>query len=288
MAKPRKEHSANPGAAIRLTAREADVPEVWNNPARGNPASRRGPQTARQSMQKYRFGDFELDLDAFELRLRGEPVKLERRPLDLLVLLVRQPGRMVPREEIVAALWPPKVIIDFDSGLNTLVRKVRNALDDASDEPKFIETVPGRGYRFVAPVEPVTQHVAESVAPAARRAKPWRSTRAAAALVLLLAAGAAVLAWFTVELDPEPTRIAVLPFENLTGDDALAYLASGLAEDTSTSLAQIDPANLRVIGLSARPLPDPALSIDEIRARLGVDFAVTSSLRLEQTRVRVT
>lgn len=116
------------------------------------------PQQANDGlgpMRQYRFGDFELDLDAFELRRRGESLKLERRPLDLLALLVQNAGRLVSREEIIAALWPPKIIIDFDSGLNTLVRKVRNVLDDSSEEPKFIETVPGRGYRFVAPVEPV-------------------------------------------------------------------------------------------------------------------------------------
>jgi TolB-like protein/DNA-binding winged helix-turn-helix (wHTH) protein/cytochrome c-type biogenesis protein CcmH/NrfG len=248
-------------------------------------------------MQKYRFSEFELDLDAFELRLRGEPVKLERRPLDLLVLLVRQPGRMVPREEIVASLWPPNVIIDFDSGLNTLVRKVRNALGDSSEEPKFIETVPGRGYRFVAPVtphlatpqpEPATPVPPASIEVPSVRSR--RSTRALGSLVLLLALVAGALAWFIIGTEREraPVRIAVLPFENLTGDDELAYLASGLAEDTSTSLAQIDPTNLRVIGVSARPAANPALSVAEVGNAFGVDYVVMSSLRLDRSRIRVT
>ena len=104
------------------------------------------------TMSTYRFDEFELDLDAGQLRLRGEPVRLERRPFDLLALLVTNPGRLHTREEIIAALWPEKVIIDFDAGLNTLVRKVRHALGDSPEAPRYIETVPARGYRFAAPV----------------------------------------------------------------------------------------------------------------------------------------
>jgi pentatricopeptide repeat protein len=253
-------------------------------------------------MQTYRFGDFELDLAAFELRLRGEPVKLERRPLDLLVLLVKQPGRMVPREEIIAALWPPKVIIDFDSGLNTLVRKVRNALGDSSEAPKFVETVPGRGYRFIAPVVTVAETppklasepppsepaVPSHAAVIAQTAPRWRLSPITALASLLVVAAVALLAWLVMDNEPGPARIAVLPFENLTGDEGLAYLASGLAEDTSTTLAQIDPDNLRVIGVAAHAPAQPALPIAEIGGTLGVDLVVMSSLRLDRTRIRVT
>jgi TolB-like protein/DNA-binding winged helix-turn-helix (wHTH) protein/tetratricopeptide (TPR) repeat protein len=249
-------------------------------------------------MQTYRFGDFELDLESFELKQSGQRVKLERRPLDLLALLVKQSGHMVPRDELVAALWASNVIIDFDSGLNTLVRKVRAALGDSSEAPRFIETVPGRGYRFVAPVEVFTESEPppRTAAPAAsnsdtpsaaQSAGHWRPWLLAASLALLLSAGA-VLAWHYVDTQPAPTRIAVLPFENLTGDEELTYLASGLAEDTSTSLAKIDLDNVRVIGVSTRALVDPALSIAEIGDRLGVDFVVLSSLRLDRTRLRVT
>jgi DNA-binding winged helix-turn-helix (wHTH) protein len=105
------------------------------------------------SLQSYRFGEFELDPDARKLRLRGEPVRLERRPFDLLVLLVTAQGRVVTRDDIIAKLWPPNVIIDFDAGVNTLVLKARSALGDASEEPVFIETVAGYGYRFIAPLE---------------------------------------------------------------------------------------------------------------------------------------
>ena len=263
--------------------------------------------------QTYRFGEFELDPAAFELRRNGQPVKLERRPFDLLALLVRQPGRVVPRDEIIAALWPANVIVDFDSGLNTLVRKVRNALEDSPDDPRFIETVQGRGYRFVAPLRDATGVVAGAtaaiVAPAdakpatavpaglatademrsdAPPARPRRRSWIAAALALLVVAVVAGAAWLASRPQAEPTRIAVLPFENLTGDDRLAYLASGLAEDTSTSLSQIDLANLRVVGVAGRTPVGPALSVAELGERLGVDLLVQSSLRLDGSRIRVT
>lgn len=237
-------------------------------------------------MQIYSFGEFELDVDAQQLRLRGKPVHLERRPLDLLILLVVQHGRMVPREDIIAALWPTNVIIDFDSGLNTLVRKVRNALGDSTDDPRFVETVPGRGYRFAAPLVTSTNTELEQPAtPAAKRPFPL----AMALLTLVLIVAGTVSTWHTNNDESGPTRIAVLPFENLTGSDELAYMASGIAEETSMSLTRIDLPNLSVIGaVSTRALAGTAMSLQQIAHELGVDYIVSSSLRLENSRIRVT
>ncbi|WP_405232537.1 tetratricopeptide repeat protein [Lentisalinibacter salinarum] len=241
-------------------------------------------------MQTYRFGEFELDLEAQQLRLRGEPVHLERRPFGLLVMLVTRAGRVVTRDDIVAALWPSNVVIDFDSGVNTLVRKVRHALGDTADTPRFIETVSGRGYRFVAPVTgpepapgPPAGSVASPVVPRRRIAWP------VAALVLLVAVVAGYLAWQSFGTGSAATRIAVLPFDNLTGEESLAYLASGLTEETTTSLAQIDLPELSVVGVvSAQAFVREGLSLEAIGEELGVDYVVTSSLRLERPRIRLT
>jgi TolB-like protein/DNA-binding winged helix-turn-helix (wHTH) protein/Flp pilus assembly protein TadD len=236
--------------------------------------------------QTYRFAEFELDLDAQQLRAHGQPLRLERRPLDLLVMLVQRRGRLVGREEIIAALWPNNVIIDFDSGLNTLVRKVRNTLGDSSEAPRFIETVPGRGYRFVAPIE--APAAADQAAAQPVVAMPWWRSRLGVALMLavLLAGG---LAWRYMVSEPEQARIAILPFENLTGDPQLGYLASGIAEETNLSLARTDLPNLTVIGVvSARALAASDLPLPTIGRQLGVDFIVTSSLRLDGSRIRVT
>ncbi len=240
-------------------------------------------------MQCYRFAQFELDLDAQKLKCNGELVHLERRPFDLLVLLVTAEGRMVTRNDIIAKLWPPKVIIDFDSGVNTLVRKVRNALGDSSENPVFIETVAGRGYRFIAPLleAPETALPAEPVLVAAppRRRTPLIITAVVAAIVVV----SAILIQWPDEPVPEKTRIAVLPLENLTGDANLDFMASGIAEETSIALANIDLPDLSVIGLiSARALINSDVSLPQYGRELGVDFFVLSSLRLEGRRMRVT
>ena len=234
-------------------------------------------------MQVYRFGEFELDLDAFELKLPGKAVKLERRALDLLALLVKQPNRLVPREEIIAALWPPNVVIDFDSGLNTLVRKVRTALGDSSDSPRYIETVPGRGYRFVAPVVTLSEGspTPTPTTPPTSRGR-WRFVAAAVALL------AVAVMWLIAGRNTGPIRIAVLPFENLSGDAKLEYLASGLAEETGYALARLEGGDLRVVNVPSSAGAGSRLSLHDIGEKAGIDLAVQGSIRVDGERIRVT
>jgi TolB-like protein/DNA-binding winged helix-turn-helix (wHTH) protein/Flp pilus assembly protein TadD len=237
----------------------------------------------------YRFGDFELDLDAHLLRRGTERLRLERRPFELLVMLVQNQGRLVSRDEIVAALWPGNVIIDFDSGLNTLVRKIRNVLADSADQPLYIETVPGNGYRFIAEVTKPTAAEVTTLEPATS-SRPWRPLRfavwlTAAALVVV----GATVAWRSIVAPPQPVRIAILPFENLTGDERLGYLGSGIAEETNISLAAIDLPNISVIGItSTAAMARSETSLQTIGNELGVDYVVLSSLRLEEPRIRLT
>jgi TolB-like protein/DNA-binding winged helix-turn-helix (wHTH) protein/Flp pilus assembly protein TadD len=242
----------------------------------------------------YRFGDFELDLGAHQLRLRGKPVRLERRPFELLVLLVSRHGLLVSRDEIIESLWPSKVVIEFDTGLNTLVRKVRQALGDSSGTPAYIETVAGVGYRFIAPVTQADT-TAGTALPAHVEAPieaqdSKRHRRAVLAIGALLAAvTVAVVLWGTAGRAPAQISIAVLPFENLSRDEELNYLAAGLAEDTSASLAQADPQRLRLMGrasmMAFAALGKPTAQVGR---ELGVDYVVTSSLRAEGPRIRVT
>ena len=96
-----------------------------------------------------RFGDFELDVRAYELRCQGHPIKLERRPMDLLIFLVERHGELVTRRDIVDQLWGRDVFIEVEPAINTAIKKIRRALNDSPDAPTFIETVPGKGYRFV-------------------------------------------------------------------------------------------------------------------------------------------
>src|SRR3954465_13409959 len=137
---------------------------------------------------KFHFSDFELDAKAYDLRQRGQSVRLERRPMDLLLLLVEHRGELVSREAILERLWGKDVFVDVDLGVNTAIRKIRQVLQDDHRSPRFVETVPGRGYRFIAPVS-VNEIAAES-----------RSRR---------------------------VTLAVLPFANLGGDPEQEYLADG-------------------------------------------------------------
>jgi DNA-binding winged helix-turn-helix (wHTH) protein len=105
------------------------------------------------SRGQFRFGDFELDVAAYQLRRRGRPVRLERHPMDLLILLVERRGTLVPHDDIVALLWSEGVFVEVEAGIHTTIGKIRKALRDSPTAPKFVETVPGKGYRFIAMVD---------------------------------------------------------------------------------------------------------------------------------------
>jgi DNA-binding winged helix-turn-helix (wHTH) protein len=111
--------------------------------------------------------DFVLDVAAYELRRNGHPVRFERQPMDLLILLVGRRGQLVSRSQIVDALWGKDVFVDVENGVNTAIRKLRQALRDSPDAPTFIETVPGTGYRFIATVEVLPDVVPSALSPAA-------------------------------------------------------------------------------------------------------------------------
>jgi DNA-binding winged helix-turn-helix (wHTH) protein len=126
------------------------------------------PSTARQTL---RFRDFELDVEAYQLRRQGRPIRLERRPMELLILLVEQRWRLVSRSDIAERLWGKDVFVDVETGVNIAIRKIRQALRDSAEKPAFVETVVGKGYRFVAAVE-VVSGAAEAGAAGTRVERP--------------------------------------------------------------------------------------------------------------------
>lgn len=254
------------------------------------------PQT-----ETFRFGEFELDTASFELRRGGRPVRLERQPMDLLILLVRRRGQLVSRTEIVDLLWGKDVFVDVETGVHTAVRKIRQALRDSAEAPRFVETLQGRGYRFIADVEIAPAAPAASVgagapAPADQPLPPVPSrVRPAARWIVaaLLVAGAllATYLWSSRERGSlaTPVTLAVLPFENLSGDPERDYLAGGLEEEASASLSQIDPERLSVVArTSTRSYRDTSKSAALIGRELSADYLVEGSLRAEGGRLRVT
>lgn len=252
-----------------------------------------------------RFGEFELDVAAYELRLRGVSVRLERQPMDLLLLLVQRRGELVSRAEIIDRLWGKDVFVDVETGVHTAARKIRQALGDSVSTPAYLETVPGRGYRFIAPIEviPAVHAGVANTVPAVTSpssedgdvptpvgpSKRFRiSSGGAFALLLAVAAGVA-FGWFRLsETRLGVVRLAVLPFENMTGDRDREYLADGLTEEAAAAIGQIDPARVRVIGrTSTRAYQATRKSAAEIGRELQVDYLVEGSIRAEDSRLRI-
>ena len=242
------------------------------------------------------FGPFELDSGRFELRRNRRPLRIERIPMELLILLVSRDGRLVGRQEIVETLWEPDLHLDSEQGINTAIRKLRQILRDDAESPKFIQTVVGKGYRFVAgviehggaldaPVQSIEAPQAETPAgsaPVRQRRALWISALACG-LVL-----SAIGSWDHLRFGNAPVSIAVLPFENLTGSPDRQYLADGLTEETISLLGSLNPARLRVMArTSVMHYLGTRKSVSQIGRELRVDLVVKSSLREENGRVQI-
>src|SRR5580704_6640668 len=149
----------------------------------------------------YRFGSFVLDPGSGELRRNGTRLKLQEQPFQVLLKLLERPGNLVTREELHSALWPADTFVDFDTGLNSAIKRLREALGDSADVPRFIETVPRRGYRFIAPINGAPAQEAAVAAKPARLFSPARVAAALLALLLAASAGAFVV-WLRSPLSP--------------------------------------------------------------------------------------
>jgi TolB-like protein/DNA-binding winged helix-turn-helix (wHTH) protein/Tfp pilus assembly protein PilF len=235
-----------------------------------------------------RFGGFEVQ--AGELRRQGVKIKIQEQPLQLLLVLIERAGEVVTREELQRCLWPSDTFVDFERGLNRAMNKVREALGDSSESPRWIETVPRRGYRFVAPVElfqaPDSSHAEQASVGAV--GKTWRRGTILALAILLPVLGlgfAGVYHRFFV--GPPIRSIAVLPLQNLSGDTAQQYFADGITDGIITEIARI--RSLRVISRTSvmqykatqKPLP-------VIAKELGVDSVVEGTILHSGGKVRIT
>ena len=251
-----------------------------------------------------KFGDFVLDAAAYELRRLGRPVRLERLAMDLLLLLLSHRGELVTRAEIVERLWGRDVFLDVDASVNTLVRKIRRALRDTVEHPRYLQTVQGKGYRFIAPVEevlPVRGNIASAVAePSPPMASPaptaWSykaltpGRRSAGILAIAVLLAFAWWAWFPSRTAAGPVIVAVMPFQNLGGNPDLQYLADGFTDETSASLGQIiDPRRVRIIGrIATATYRGTTRSAAEIGRELRAEYLVGGSVQAENGRVRLT
>jgi TolB-like protein/DNA-binding winged helix-turn-helix (wHTH) protein len=269
-----------------------------------------------------RCGVFEIDLKVFELRKHGLRLKLAEQPFQILAILLEQPGEVITRDELRERLWPGDTFVDFDHGLNNAVMRLREALGDSHEKPRFIETLPRRGYRFIAPVEEI--HAAPKSLPAVDpqvsspallqtsgstllsadpgelasrwNARSWLTLPriallSAAVLLFAVLSGLAVhfvTGWESGKINPAHNMsLVVLPLENLSGDTEQDYFAAGMTDELTANLAKI--RSLRVISRStAMAYKGTHKPLSEIAKDLKVDAVVEGTVLKSGNRVRIT
>ena len=233
-----------------------------------------------------RFGEFTVDLEAGELLRGGVKVKLQGQPFQILVTLLSRQGHIVSREELRRNLWAGDAFVDFEHGLNAAVKRLRDALDDSAETPRYIETLPRRGYRFIAPMDGRIHALAPSIS----HARTWTLVGSAAALTLLVAAAALNVggmrdAVFGFTRRPI-SSIAVLPLANLSSDPQQEYFADGMTEALITELGKISA--LRVISRqSMMQYKGTKKSAPQIAKELNVEAIVEGSVVRSADRVRI-
>jgi TolB-like protein/DNA-binding winged helix-turn-helix (wHTH) protein/Tfp pilus assembly protein PilF len=263
---------------------------------------------------RVRFGAFELDLSTGELRSIEAPdpnykVLLREQVFQVLRMLLEHEGKIVTREEIKSRLWANDTVVDFDHSINATIKTLRRALGDSADSPRYIETLGRRGYRLMPTIEylesdPGTvvekdreqreRSAAEASANAARvhgqiKSRWWKAAVALASAVTLVGAG--YISWRHSRSTPLPTKImlAVLPFENLTGDPNKEYLADGLTEETISQLGRLNPERLGVIArTSVMGYKHKDERLDQIGRDLSVQYVLEDSLRESGDLMRLT
>jgi TolB-like protein/DNA-binding winged helix-turn-helix (wHTH) protein/Flp pilus assembly protein TadD len=266
-------------------------------------------QEDHQVRGRLRFGVFELDLRAGELRKHGLRVRLQEQPLQVLVVLLDHPGEVVTREELQRKIWPADTFVDFDHGLNKAINKIREALGDSAESPRFVETVARRGYRFLAEVRlvdaaPVRNPANETLPPPAAETHDRKSPagqlhtrklllpslawRISVFALLLLTTSLALWKLHSWNRPSAVIRsLAVLPLESLSNDASQDYFADGMTDELIADLGQISA--LRVISRTSvmvykharKPLP-------QIARELKVDAVVEGTVLRYGDRVRIT
>jgi len=250
---------------------------------------------------RVRFGPFELDRRTGELWKAGSRINLPDQPFQVLKTLLERPGELVSREELRHRLWSAETFVDFEHGLNAAIRRLRDALGDSAEVPRFVETLPRRGYRFIAPVtssqvgetatppSPTIHSDAGRMPPADPKSGRFFTRRRVFAGIAALALIAAALLWVSTHRSrPAETLLAVLPFDNLTGDADREYISDGMTDELIAQLGQLDPPKLGVIArTSAMQFKKTKRRARQIGTDLGVSYLIEGSVRANGSRIRI-
>jgi len=254
--------------------------------------------------------DFELDLRVSELRRSGRPLKLERIPMELLLLFIEQKGLLVTRDQIIQRIWGKDVFLDTDNSINAAIRKVRQVLKDDPARPLFIQTITGKGYRFIAPVADadapaITEGAVSPQTPTAENVASKKTSHSHIlhmpaprrwlvlfGIAIILTALGTYVQWSRSQARPQPlsgrSMLAVLPFENLTGDAGQDYFSDGMTEEMIARLGRLDPQHLGVIArTSVMHYKHSQANLEQISRELGVQYVLEGSIRRDPDKVRI-
>jgi TolB-like protein/DNA-binding winged helix-turn-helix (wHTH) protein/Flp pilus assembly protein TadD len=239
--------------------------------------------------KKLRFDGWVLDPESGDLERAGTRIRLQEQPTLVLKELMAHAGEVVTREHLIGLLWP-KGVVDFDTSLNTAIRKLRSALGDVAETPRYIETLPRRGYRFISPVSVVPGPPPQPRFPLGSRV---RRTAIAIGLTAVLLAVLAYWVWHQSAKRTAPSSdrvtLAVLPFDNLSGDPDQEFFSDGLTEEMIAQLGNLNPDRLTVIARgSVAKYKRSTLSVNQIGRELHTDYVVEGSVRRAPDRVRIT
>ena len=245
------------------------------------------------TVRKARFGPYGVDFRAGELLKNGRKIRLQDQPLQVLAMLLENPGEVVTREELRQRLWPSDTFVDFDHGLNNAINRLRETLNDSAETPRYIETLPRRGYRFVAEVTreqaaniPGTDKTSPAASPARPARKLWLMAAAICAVSALILVYLGHWRPFASSAATQIHSLAVLPLENLSGDPSQESFADGMTDALTTSLAQL--RGIRVISrTSAKTYKGMKKTLPEIAKELGVDAVVEGSTARSEQAVHV-
>ncbi len=249
-----------------------------------------------------RFGeDFEFDLHAYRLCRSGRILKLERIPAEVLAVLIERQGQLVSREQIVERIWGKGAFLDTDNSINGAIRKVRQVLKDDPEQPRFIQTVTGKGYRFIAPVTEADLPRPAAVPNLRPVVVPSRTAKSAirrwpvllgTAIVLIAVLGLYLRRSHSQGRTLSPAgrvMLAVLPFENLTGDPSQDYFSDGMTEELIAELGNLDPQHLGVIArTSVMQYKHNTKPLDQIGRELGIQYTLEGSVRRDSGKLRIT
>lgn len=237
---------------------------------------------------RFRFGLFEFDTATRELRREGVLVRLQSQPAQVLSCLIEQDGQVVSRESLRETVWGTGTFVDFERGLNFCIAQIRSALNDDSTSPRYVRTVPKRGYQFIAPVEHISAIAARSEANSERRGFSTRAVAVSCTLVLLTMAFCAEYRLRSKEaLKPLPI-VAVIRFDNETGDTSMVRLSDGLTDNLVEQLTTLSGQHYAVIG-NARilRLPRDQRDLRAIAESLHAQYVVLGQVQSNGSETRI-